>query len=140
MHIKSMTTVEQKVLLGTIDGMVYIFCDSEEVGDTIPTSCLQVKLYEGCVLALLPLPKVIERCVCPEEAHETMCKINDNDPTRLSADSENHFRIPNEDPDAAMIISIGMGNVWLDCEQTRKNNVKEQSKPIVFTVWRSSAQ
>ena len=135
----------QKVFVGTSGGTVGVF-NSE--------TCSLMKFfswYMGKVQALLVLPKEAEHCICAEipydeEQHQSSSSITASQSRNRSQSQTfaNLKYIPNREPEAVMIISIGEGgkrfavNEPSSIEGAAGKCVPTQKQNVCLQMWRAS--
>ena len=135
----------QKVFVGTSGGTVGVF-NSE--------TCSLMKSfswYIGKVQALLVLPKEAEHCICAEipydeKQHQSSSSITASQSRNRSQISafENIKYVPNREPEAVMITSIGKGRKRFivkepsSTEGAAVRRVPAQKQDVCLQIWRAS--
>ena len=118
--VTTMTTVGKKIIVGTVSGEVVIL-NSEDMN--ILAACFW---HKGEVEALLVIPEEVKPCICAEIPFEEPDDTN----AQICMVTENKYNIPNIEPNAAMIASIGKGRISLNASKTSENHTH-------FLIWKS---
>ena len=121
-----MTTAGKKVIIGTASGEVVIL-NTEERNILVCYSW-----HKGEVEALLTMPEEIKPCICAEILFEQPSDTESDSHKSKSIATENTHKVPNPEPNAAMIASIGKGRISLDPLQN-----PESAYDTYYLIWKS---
>lgn len=121
-EVTAMATAGKKIIIGAASGEVVILNSEER------SILAYYSWHKGEVEALLAMPEEIKPCICAEIPFEQPSDcISD---ARNTMPIENHQRLPNPEPNAAMIASIGKGRITLDPSQNSESDT-------YFLIWKS---
>ena len=116
-----MTTAGKKIIIGAASGEVVIL-NSE--GKSLLAF---YSWHKGEVKELLTIPEEIKPCICAEIPFEQPDDVHD---AQRSKGTENIHAVPNPEPNATMIASIGKGRMTLDSSQNSESDT-------YFLIWKS---
>ena len=121
-EVTAMTTAGKKIIIGAASGEVVILNSEER------SVLAYYSWHKGEVEALLVMPEEIKPCICAEIPFEQPSDAV-SDAHKLVV-TENNFVIPNPEPNAVMIASIGKGRITLDPSQNLEHDT-------YLLIWKS---
>ena len=121
-EVTAITTARKKIIIGVASGEVVVL-NSEE---RRILACYS--WHKSEVEVLLTMPEEIKPCICAEipfkQPSDTVSDASKNMAT------ENKYKVPNLEPNAVMIASIGTGRITLDSSQSTETDT-------YFLIWKS---
>ena len=121
-EVTAMTTAGKKIIIGVASGEVVVLNSEER------SILAYYSWHKGEVEALLTMPEEIKPCICAEIPFEQPSDIVSH--AHKGIVTENKYGVPNLDPNAVMIASIGKGRITLDSSQSTETDT-------YFLIWKS---
>lgn len=123
-EVTAMTTAGKKIIIGSASGEVVILNSEER------NILAYYSWHQSEVKALLSMPEEIKPCICAEIPFEQPSDTEFD--THKSMVTENPYKVPNPEPNAAMIASIGKGRASLD-----PSHIQSSENDTYFLIWKS---
>ena len=124
MYTAALLGIGSKLFVGSQDGKVVIMtADMKTV-----TNSMTLHWHKETVNIFLPIPKEMEPCICSEIPFN----FTEENPPKPPPSTFNPYRIPNPDPNATVIASIGIGRKMYDNTFT-----SDSERGMSLLMWRS---